>query len=365
MPEQFPPQPLLRVQNLTVAFAGAHGSAPLAAVQDVSFDVAPGEILGLVGESGCGKSVTAKAIMRLLPNPPAQIAGGRIEFLGEDIIPLPEEQMRRLRGNRMAMVFQEPMTSLNPVLRVGEQIAEPLRLHRGLGTAEARNEAVRLLGLVGIPEPEQRYEQFPHEMSGGMRQRIMIAMALSCSPQLLLADEPTTALDVTVQRQILELMRGLVREFGASLVLITHDLGVVAHMAHRVAVMYAGRIVEQGPAQQVLATPQHPYTQGLLASRPGMACHDADNAGEGDHGAGRKKIRLAAIAGTVPPLQNRPSGCLFHPRCTKAMPRCREELPPAFACPQPEQAGQSCGDSGGDNDVDHGGHTAACWLLER
>ena len=361
MPEQFPPQPLLRVQNLTVAFAGAHGSAPLAAVQDVSFDVAPGEILGLVGESGCGKSVTAKAIIRLLPNPPAQIAGGRIEFLGEDIIPLPEEQMRRLRGNRMAMVFQEPMTSLNPVLRVGEQIAEPLRLHRGLGTAEARNEAVRLLGLVGIPEPEQRYEQFPHEMSGGMRQRIMIAMALSCSPQLLLADEPTTALDVTVQRQILELMRGLVREFGASLVLITHDLGVVAHMAHRVAVMYAGRIVEQGPAQQVLATPQHPYTQGLLASRPGMACHDADNAGAADHGVGRKKMRLAAIAGTVPPLQNRPSGCLFHPRCTKAMPRCREELPPAFACPQPEQAGQSYGDSGEDS----GGHTAACWLLER
>lgn len=357
MSEQRPSQPLLRVQNLTVAFAGAQGSEPLAAVQDISFDVAPGEILGLVGESGCGKSVTAKAIMRLLPNPPAHIAGGRIEFMGEDILPLPEEQMRRLRGNRMAMVFQEPMTSLNPVLRVGEQIAEPLRLHRGLGTAEARNETVRLLGLVGIPEPEQRYDQFPHEMSGGMRQRIMIAMALSCSPQLLLADEPTTALDVTVQRQILERMRDLVREFGASLVLITHDLGVVAHMAHRVAVMYAGRIVEQGPAAQVLAAPQHPYTQGLLASRPGTACHETNIANEPEHGAARKKPRLAAIAGTVPPLHNRPSGCLFHPRCTKAMPRCREALPPAFACPLPEperQYGRA-----------HGEHSAACWLLDQ
>lgn len=311
--------PVLKVENLSVGFDSPGGPGPVGvAVNSVSFSLEKGKILCLVGESGCGKSVTALSLLRLLPSPPSRVLGGSVWFDGEDLLTASEAALRKVRGNRAAMIFQDPMTSLNPVMRVGEQIAEGLRLHRGLSSKEARQQAIALLERVNIPSAKDRVRDFPHQMSGGMRQRVMIAMALACEPELLIADEPTTALDVTVQSQILLLMRSLIDTSGSSLLLITHDLGVVSGIADSVAVMYAGRIVEYGPGEAVLRAPAHPYTAGLIASRPGSVA---------------PKSRLGAIPGAVPGLWARPSGCEFHPRCSKAIPRCAEEAPPLFALP--------------------------------
>jgi peptide/nickel transport system ATP-binding protein len=289
-----------------------------------------GETLAIVGESGCGKSVTSMSILRLLPMPPARIVAGRIEFEGRDLLTLPEAEMRAIRGNAIAMIFQEPMTSLNPVLTIGRQIAEALVLHRGMSYADATARAIEMLRKVHIPEAERRIRQYPHELSGGMRQRVMIAMALACGPRLLIADEPTTALDVTIQAQILELMRELRDAIGASIILITHDLGVVAEMAHRVVVMYAGRKVEEAPAETLFEDARHPYTRGLLGSMPHL----------GESIAGGNK-RLIEIPGVVPSLKEALPGCLFAPRCPNASERCRAEVPPL---------------------QEHGrGHWAACW----
>jgi peptide/nickel transport system ATP-binding protein len=320
--------PLLSVQDLQTHFRTRDGV--VRAVDGVSFDVAPGETLAIVGESGCGKSVTSMSILRLLPMPPARIAGGRIEFEGRNLLDLPEPEMRKIRGNAIAMIFQEPMTSLNPVLTVGRQIAEALVLHRGMSQAAATQRAIEMLRKVHIPEAERRVKQYPHELSGGMRQRVMIAMALACGPRLLIADEPTTALDVTIQAQILELMRELREETGASIILITHDLGVVAEMAHRVVVMYAGRKVEEAPVEELFARPRHPYTRGLLGSMPHLG-DSVDETGK----------RLVEIPGMVPSLKEPMPGCLFAPRCPGASERCRREAPPLES---------------------HGpGHSAACW----
>ncbi len=312
-------KPLLRVENLQTHFHTRDGV--VRAVDGVSFDVLPGETLAIVGESGCGKSVTAMSILRLLPMPPARIVDGRIEFEGRNLLDLPEPEMRRIRGNAIAMIFQEPMTSLNPVLTIGRQIAEALVLHRGMSEAEAMTRAVEMLSKVHIPEAARRVKQYPHELSGGMRQRVMIAMALACGPRLLIADEPTTALDVTIQAQILELMRELResigRSVGASIILITHDLGVVAEMAHRVVVMYAGRKVEEAPVEELFARPRHPYTRGLLGSMP----HLGDSVEE----TGK---RLVEIPGMVPSLKEAMPGCLFAPRCPNASERCRTDVPP-------------------------------------
>lgn len=324
------PVPLLDVRDLSVAFEREGGSGQLGiAVDGVSFSLERGKTLCLVGESGCGKTVTALSLLRLLPTPPARITGGSVLFNGDDLTAMPEKELRHIRGNRAGMVFQDPMTSLNPVMRIGDQIGESLRLHRGMTKRQAREEAIGMLERVGIPDPAPRVRDFPHQMSGGMRQRVMIAMALACGPELIIADEPTTALDVTIQKQILELMRGLIEGSGSGLLLITHDLGVVAQAADDVAVMYAGRIVEQGPARGVLEAPSHPYTTGLLRSRPGAA---------------PAKTRLEAIPGTVPGLWSRPHGCAFHPRCPSAFARCAFETPPLFQ-------------------VD-GGKKSRCWLSE-
>lgn len=301
---------LLAVDDLTVQFRTASG--PIAAVDRLSFAIAPGEVLGLVGESGSGKSVTALAVMRLL-SPPGRIAGGSIRLDGQELTTLPERAMRHLRGRRMAMVFQEPMASLNPVMRVGEQIAEAVRWHEPVSARAARARAVDLLGTVGMPAPGERARAFPQQLSGGMRQRAMIAMALACAPALLIADEPTTALDVTVQAQIMALLGDLRRRFGMALLLITHDLGLVAEQADRVLVMYAGRMVEEAPAVQLFAQPLHPYTAGLLASIP-----DID----------RPRQDLAAIEGVVPSLAALPPGCRFAPRCHLAEPACDAADPP-------------------------------------
>jgi len=308
-------KPLLRVENLQTHFHTRDGV--VRAVDGVSFDVLPGETLAIVGESGCGKSVTAMSILRLLPMPPARIVDGRIEFEGRNLLDLPEPEMRRIRGNAIAMIFQEPMTSLNPVLTIGRQIAEALVLHRGMSEAEAMTRAIEMLSKVHIPEAARRVKQYPHELSGGMRQRVMIAMALACGPRLLIADEPTTALDVTIQAQILELMRELRNETSASIILITHDLGVVAEMAHRVVVMYAGRKVEEAPVEELFARPRHPYTRGLLGSMP----HLGDSVEE----TGK---RLVEIPGMVPSLKEAMPGCLFAPRCPNASERCRTDVPP-------------------------------------
>ena len=270
------------------------------------------EVLGLVGESGCGKSVTAMSIMRLLPSPPSRVLGGRILFEDKDLLALPADEMRAIRGDRIGMVFQEPMTSLNPVLSVGFQIEEVLRLHRGLSGAKARVQALEMLRHVGIGAPERRLGQYPHQLSGGLRQRVMIAMALVCRPRLLIADEPTTALDVTIQAQILDLLRRLKRELGMALLLITHDLGVVAEMCDAVAVMYAGRIVERAGAEALFRHPRHPYTHGLLAARPRLV---------------PKGGKLPTIAGTVPPPGRRGIGCSFADRCPRALARCRADRP--------------------------------------
>jgi peptide/nickel transport system ATP-binding protein len=303
--------PLLRVEGLTVGFNTEQG--PVRVVEDVSFALSAGQTLGLVGESGCGKSVIAQTILRLLPSPPSYIAAGRIMFGGEDLASASVKRMQKIRGDRIGMVFQEPMTSLNPTLRVGEQIAEPLMLHRGLRTREAEVETIRVLKQVGIGNAERRLMQYPHELSGGLRQRVMIAMAIICTPQLLIADEPTTALDVTIQAQIMELLKALQRELGLAILLITHDLGMVAEMCETIAVMYAGRIVETGPTAEVFARPRHPYTAGLLNSSPRRA---------------RKGERLASIPGLVPPPGARGAGCSFVARCDRSTPRCGAEMPP-------------------------------------
>ncbi|MFZ9416485.1 MAG: ABC transporter ATP-binding protein [Alphaproteobacteria bacterium] len=297
--------PLLSVRDLSVAFGRN------TVVEGVSFDLAPGEILGVVGESGSGKSVTALSIMRLIPAPGR--VTGRIDFAGQDLMALPEARMREIRGRDIAMIFQEPMTSLNPVFTCGDQVMEALVHHRGLDRAGARAEALKLLKLVEIPSAERRLDDYPHQLSGGMRQRVMIAMALACDPQVLIAAEPTTALDVTIQAQILDLLRGLQRELGMAVILITHDLGVVSEVAHRVLVMYAGRVVETSPAAEVFARPLHPYTEGLLASIPRL---------EGPI------ERLDAIPGQVPAPDAMPAGCRFAPRCRYAEPACAASPPP-------------------------------------
>ena len=311
------PRPLLSARDLRIGFTHTDGSGRMGlAVDGVCLDLERGESLCLVGESGCGKSVTALSLLRLLPSPPSRLVSGSICFDGQELTTLPEQALRRLRGNRAAMIFQDPMTSLNPVMRVAAQMGEALRLHQGASRAKARAAAVAMLERVGIADAAKRADDYPHQMSGGMRQRVMIGMALMCSPDLLIADEPTTALDVTVQRQILHLMRELMQEAGSALLLITHDFDVVARIADNVAVMYAGQIVEQGPAARLLELPAHPYTEGLLLSRPGRA---------------ERKERLFAIPGTVPDIWSKPCGCAFHPRCAKALARCRQEAPPFFA----------------------------------
>jgi peptide/nickel transport system ATP-binding protein len=305
---------ILDVKNLQTHFHTPRGV--VRAVNGVSFQVAEDETVAIVGESGSGKSVMALSILRLLASPPARTTGA-VLFQGVDLLSLPPKETRRIRGNRISMVFQEPMTSLNPVLTLGRQIAEPLRLHRGLSRREARDRSIELLRTVGIPSPEGRLDNYPHQFSGGMRQRVMIAMALACSPKLLIADEPTTALDVTIQAQVLDLMRGLRREFGSSIMLITHDLGVVAEMADRVIVMYAGRAVEQASVKQLFAKPKHPYTKGLLNSLPKL----------GSVVSGGRRTKLSEIGGTVPSLREEIVGCAFAPRCSRASTTCRAVTP--------------------------------------
>ena len=309
---------LLEVDDLATHFFTRDGV--VRAVDGVSFRVKRGETLAIVGESGCGKSVTSLSIMRLIASPPGRIVRGRVLFEGRDLLQLPEPAMRKVRGNAISMIFQEPMTSLNPVLSIGRQVAETLVLHRGLTRERAAQRTIELLRLVKIPEPERRASQYPHQLSGGMRQRVMIAMALACEPQLLIADEPTTALDVTIQAQILELLRELQQKTGTAIVLITHDLGVVAEMAERVVVMYAGRKVEEASVFELFARPRHPYTRGLLHSIPKLGARTGD-------GARSERVRLAEIAGTVPSLSERIVGCAFAPRCRYATPRCTAESP--------------------------------------
>jgi oligopeptide/dipeptide ABC transporter ATP-binding protein len=313
--------PLLRIDDLRVRFRTAGGFVE--AVNGVGYDVFPGETLAVVGESGSGKSVTAMAILGLLPSPPASIDGGRVLFRGENLLEASRARLRALRGNQISMIFQEPMTSLNPVFSVGNQIAETLELHRNLDSGAALAEAARLLALVGIPEPERRLDEYPHQLSGGMRQRVMIAMALACRPALLIADEPTTALDVTVQAQILELLAGLQRSLGMSILLITHDLGVVAETAHRVVVMYAGAVAERASTTALFERPRHPYTAGLFLALP--------RRDDGDE-------PLRPIAGSVPDALKLPPGCRFHPRCPFAMPVCREREPPLVERAAPGEA---------------------------
>jgi oligopeptide/dipeptide ABC transporter ATP-binding protein len=311
--------PILQVENLRTWFRTDNGVAR--AVDGVSFHVNPGETLGIVGESGSGKSVTSLSVMRLIPQPPGEIReGSRILFRDEqgameDLAAASEKRMRQIRGNDIAMIFQEPMTSLNPVFKVGDQIVESLRLHQGLGKKDARDRAIEMLQLVGIPIPRQRVDEYPHQLSGGMRQRVMIAMALACNPKLLIADEPTTALDVTIQAQILELLNRLQEELGMSIILITHDLGVVAETCDRVIVMYAGQVFEEGPVDDVFHDPQNPYTEGLLRSMPRL---------------GEEVERLAVIPGVVPSPLAWPAGCRFNDRCPYRWEKTEQEEPPLF-----------------------------------
>ncbi|HZF86033.1 MAG TPA: ABC transporter ATP-binding protein [Burkholderiaceae bacterium] len=328
------PQTLLTVDDVRVEFNTRRGRAMV--LNGVSFEARAGETLCIVGESGCGKSMTALTVLGLVPQPPGRVSGGRVLFGDEDLLRASPERLRAVRGNRISMIFQEPMTSLNPVFTVGEQIAESLRLHAGLDRRAAHARAVEMLRQVGIPAPERRVDEYPHQLSGGMRQRVMIAMALACRPDILIADEPTTALDVTVQAQIFDLLRELQAERGTAIVLITHDMGAVAEMADRVIVMYAGRVIEQGTTDEVLGSPQHPYTQGLIACLPEL--------GSSQHGERRE---LAEIAGVVPSLWELGSGCAFRERCPSAHARCAQDVPPMFDAPLPGQPG----------------HAAACWLL--
>jgi oligopeptide transport system ATP-binding protein len=303
---------LLQVKDLRTHFFTDEGV--VRAVDGISYDVEEGETMGLVGESGCGKSVSALSILRLIPNPPGKIVGGEVWFDGRDLLKVNEEEIRHVRGNRIAMIFQEPMTSLNPVLTIGRQITEALELHLKMNRSAANHRAVELLELVGIPEAHTRLKDYPHQFSGGMRQRVMIAMALSCNPKLLLADEPTTALDVTIQAQILEILARLSSEFKTAVIIITHNLGVVARYADRVNVMYAGKIVESGSAREIYGRPRHPYTLGLLRSVPRL-----DEA---------RRDKLVPIEGLPPDLANIPPGCSFYPRCSYRIDRCRAEEPP-------------------------------------
>ena len=302
--------PLLEVDSLSVSFTTEAGRVGV--VEELSFAIQPGETVGLVGESGCGKSVTAMSIMRLIPSPPGHVEGGRIRLQGEDLLGLDDRAMRAVRGNRIGMIFQEPMTSLNPTFSIGYQIAEVFRVHRGTGAARARRQSVEILGMVGVGAPERRLDQYPHELSGGLRQRAMIAMALACRPDLLIADEPTTALDVTVQAQILDLLRRLQAELGMSVLLISHDLGIVAEVCERVLVMYAGRIVERAAVGEIFRRPRHPYTVGLMASSPRL---------------GEKRAVLPTIPGMVPSPGGRGPGCYFAKRCPRVTERCRAETP--------------------------------------
>ncbi|MPZ22840.1 MAG: ATP-binding cassette domain-containing protein, partial [Dehalococcoidia bacterium] len=318
-------EPLLQVRNLKTHFFTEDGVVK--AVDGVTYDVREGETLGLVGESGCGKSVSALSLLRLIPNPPGRIVDGEIIFDGEDLLKMDDEEMRRVRGNRIAMIFQEPMTSLNPVLTIGRQLTEALELHLKMDRRAATARAVELLDLVGIPEALRRINDYPHQFSGGMRQRVMIAMALSCNPKLLLADEPTTALDVTIQAQVLEILARLSKEFGTAVIIITHNLGVVARYADRVNVMYAGRVIETAAAAELYENPRHPYTLGLLKSVPRL-----DQL---------RKDKLDPIEGVPPDMVNLPPGCPFFPRCGFRTDKCREDYPPMVEVgPQ---------------------HTAACW----
>jgi len=323
--------PVLEVKNLRTAFRVEGGQ--LIAVDDVSFSVMPGQTIGIVGESGCGKSVTSLSIMGLIPNPPGKIIGGEILYKGKNLVNLPAPEMRKIRGNEISMIFQEPMTSLNPVFTIGNQIMETIILHQKLSKADAKLKAIEMLRLVGIPAPERRVDDYPHQLSGGMRQRVMIAMALSCNPSVLIADEPTTALDVTIQAQILELIKGLREKLNMAVVLITHDLGVVAETCNYVVVMYAGKVVEQGTAEDIFFRPSHPYTRGLLNSIP------AERA-DGDE---RKKGRLETIPGLVPNLLNLPKGCRFMERCKRAQPETCSKAEPAL-------------------DLVGAGHKAACFF---
>ena len=319
-------QKLLSVKDLKTYFYTDDGVIP--AVDGISFDLDRGGTIGIVGESGCGKSVTSLSIMGLVPQPPGKIEGGEIEFEGKDLLKLSEAEMRNIRGNDISMIFQEPMTSLNPVFTVGNQIAEAIILHQNVDKATAREKAIEMLRLVGIPSPEQRIDEYPHQLSGGMRQRVMIAMALSCNPKLLIADEPTTALDVTIQAQILDLMRDLREDLGTAIMMITHDLGVIAEVVEKVVVMYTGRIVEAADTHTIFKNPRHPYTLGLLASIPRL---DGDGS------------RLSAIPGSVPIPGEFPEGCGFNPRCAFATDLCVQKNPPSF----------DLGD----------GHKVACWKV--
>ena len=320
---------LLEVNDLSTKFFTPAGVVN--AVTDVSFDLREGESLALVGESGCGKSITALSIMRLIPSPPGRIVSGSVRFMGQDLLAQDEEAMRRIRGNQIGMVFQEPMTSLNPVLTIGRQLTESVQTHLGWDAAAANARAVELLSLVGIPDAKRRLNAYPHEFSGGMRQRVMLAMALGCNPKLLIADEPTTALDVTIQAQILELIRRAQRDLGVAVILITHNLGVVARYVDRINVMYAGRIVERGGLAEIFSDPKHPYTEGLLASVPRL-----DKP---------KGARLVPIEGMPPDLSGLPPGCAFHDRCAYVRDRCLADVPPLLPV-------------GGDSERE-----AACWAV--
>jgi oligopeptide transport system ATP-binding protein len=321
-------EPLLDVKNLKTQFFTQDGV--VRAVDDVSFHIMPGETLGIVGESGCGKSITAMSLMRLIPSPPGRIVAGSINFEGEDILSMSDEEMRSIRGNKIAMIFQDPMTSLNPVLSIARQIGETLELHMGMSRSQSRRRAIELLQMVGIPNAEERVDQYPHQFSGGMRQRVMIAMALSCNPKLLIADEPTTALDVTIQAQILDLMRNLQVEHNTALMMITHDLGVVAGMTDRINVMYAGHVVETASTEELFANPRHPYTVGLLNSIPRL---DAT-----------RKAKLEPIRGLPPDLIDLPDMCPFLPRCDYAREKCEQQNPPLLEV--------------------HATHHSACWFWE-
>lgn len=320
---------LLEVRNLKTHFFTEEGTVK--AVDDISYDLNEGEFVAIVGESGCGKSVNALSIMRLVPNPPGRVVGGEIMFDGKDILKIDEREMRRIRGNRISMIFQEPMTSLNPVFTIGSQISESLRLHQNMDKKQALLRTLELMDQVGIPDGERRIRDYPHQFSGGMRQRVMIAMALSCNPRLIIADEPTTALDVTIQAQVLDLLKDVADQTGTAVILITHNLGIVARYASRVNVMYAGKMVEQGSAEDIYHNPRHPYTAGLLNSVPRMDLDQQD--------------RLQTIEGLPPDLVRFPSGCYFNPRCSHTTDHCIQEAPSLV----------SVGD----------GHASACWEWEK
>jgi peptide/nickel transport system ATP-binding protein len=320
------PTPLLEVRHLRVEFPTRHGT--LVALDDVSFDIAPGEILGVVGESGAGKSLTGASIIGLL-EPPGRVGGGEIRLDGERIDNLPPQRMRSIRGRRIGAIFQDPLTSLNPLYTVGRQLTETIQTHLPVGAHEARARAIALLKETGIPAAEARFDQYPHQFSGGMRQRVVIALALAAEPKLIVADEPTTALDVSIQAQIITLLKRLTRDHGAAVMLVTHDMGVIAEASDRVAVMYAGRIVEVGPVQQVIHQPAHPYTAGLMGSIPSMDV---------------ERDRLLQIDGAMPRLNAIPAGCAFHPRCPRAFERCGHDRPDLMPAPTTQ---------------------AACWLVER